>query len=147
MNKGSELYNYYKDNLGKLKVLYVEDNRSIRNSIGDLLSRFCEEVYLAKDGYNGYEVFLENMSDIDIVITDINMPNMNGIEMLDLILDIKPKLAVVIVSVYGKDDIIKNSRDNIIFHQQKPLQDVRLFLDNIINEYLKYSELKKSNKK
>ena len=61
-------------------VLYVEDERSVRDQTQMILRDFVKEVYLASDGEEGLKIALEN--DIDIIVTDVMMPNMTGIEML-----------------------------------------------------------------
>lgn len=61
-------------------ILYVEDETSVQNQTKMILDDFVKEVILAKDGQEGLELALNNK--IDIIVTDIMMPNKNGIEML-----------------------------------------------------------------
>lgn len=77
-------------NLKKLKaissnvsILYVEDDDSLRQSVAKYLKLIFEVVDLAQDGVDGLKAF--NKRDYDIVITDIQMPNMNGLEMIKAI--------------------------------------------------------------
>ncbi len=67
--------------LKRLKALYVEDDTHIRNELSALLSNFFGKVYTAGDGAEGLEIFLKNSDDIDVIISDINMPKITGIEM------------------------------------------------------------------
>jgi len=60
-------------------ILYVEDENLIREELSDFLQRFCITLHLAADGKEGLEFFQKYNP--DIVISDIKMPNMNGIEM------------------------------------------------------------------
>ena len=64
-------------------VLYVEDDEVIRTATASFLGRFFSDIVLAEDGEIGLEKYKER--EFDIVITDINMPNMNGIEMIEAI--------------------------------------------------------------
>ena len=64
------------------KILVVDDSSSIRQSVGFILEESGYEVTLAEDGVQGTEK-LENDS-FDLVISDVNMPNRNGIEMVKL---------------------------------------------------------------
>ncbi|MBN1838759.1 MAG: response regulator [Campylobacterales bacterium] len=61
-------------------VLYVEDEKSVRDQTYMILKDFVKEVYLASNGEEGLNVVLQK--DVDIIVTDILMPQMNGIEML-----------------------------------------------------------------
>ena len=67
------------------KLLYVEDNKEAREATLGILEEFFGDILVATDGQEGYEKFIENHDEIDLIITDINMPNMNGIEMLEKI--------------------------------------------------------------
>ena len=61
-------------------VLYVEDEKSVQMQTQMILKDFVKEVYLASNGEEGLKIALEK--DIDVIVTDIMMPVMNGIEML-----------------------------------------------------------------
>lgn len=61
-------------------VLYVEDEKSVQIQTQMILKDFVKEVYLAANGVEGLKIALEK--DVDIIVTDILMPEMNGIEML-----------------------------------------------------------------
>ena len=62
-----------------LKVLYVEDNKDARESTLIFLEQIFDNIIIAHDGLDGYEKF--NTNDIDLIITDINMPQMSGLDM------------------------------------------------------------------
>ena len=63
-----------------MNLLYVEDNAENRESTSNVLSIIFDNVIIAVDGQDGLNKFKEN--NIDLIITDINMPNLNGIEMI-----------------------------------------------------------------
>jgi YesN/AraC family two-component response regulator len=67
----------------KCSVLYVEDDELIREQTASFLGRFFSDIVLAEDGAIGLSKYEQR--DFDIVITDIDMPNMNGIEMIEAI--------------------------------------------------------------
>ena len=62
-----------------ITILYVEDEDGIRESLSGFLNFMCDKLYIATDGQNGLELFQEHSA--DIVISDIKMPKMNGIDM------------------------------------------------------------------
>jgi YesN/AraC family two-component response regulator len=61
-------------------ILYVEDEVSIQNQTKMILDDFVKEVIVASDGEEGLKIALER--NVDIIVTDIAMPRMNGIDML-----------------------------------------------------------------
>lgn len=87
-----------------LNVLYVEDDASLRTDMYELLSPLFKGVDLAEDGMNGLQKY--NQSLYDLVITDINMPKMNGIEMVHNIREINPEQKTVAISAHNEGDIL-----------------------------------------
>ena len=63
-----------------IKVLYVEDNVDARESTLNMLENLFNDITIAIDGQDGLDKFSEGK--FDLIISDINMPNMNGIEMI-----------------------------------------------------------------
>ena len=66
------------------KVLIVDDSRTIRQQVNFTLSKGGFEVIEAEDGKDGIEKLKEH-PDISMIISDVNMPNMNGLEMVEAI--------------------------------------------------------------
>ncbi len=96
-----------KKNLLKLfKILYVEDDNSIRTELGSLLENFFDKVYTASNGLEGLEVFKENQQKIDIILTDINMPKMGGIEMVKKIREIDANIPIIFATAYSDTEFL-----------------------------------------
>ena len=87
-----------------LKVLYVEDNVDIMESLSAYLKDICKDVYLAKDGIEALKIFKTNS--IDVVITDILMPNMNGLELSKKILSIDNDIPIIITTAHNENDYL-----------------------------------------
>ena len=87
----------------KLKIYIVDDHKLFREGLKLLLSN-QEFVWHIYEGSNGKE-FIENLSfvDCDIVLMDIEMPEMNGIEATGAALRVKPGLKVIVLSMYGDE--------------------------------------------
>ena len=79
-------------------ILVVDDEPSYRKAMKRLLSRDGHSVTLAEDGIDGLRI-LEN-KEFDMVLTDINMPNMNGWEFLEKLNLLYPDLPVAIITGY-----------------------------------------------
>ncbi len=87
-----------RDELKKTTILYVEDEPVIRTSLQTILARKCKEVLIAQDGSEGLNLFLEHRP--PIVITDIRMPAMNGLDMSREIKKIDPDTHIIITSAF-----------------------------------------------
>lgn len=89
-----------------LHVLYVEDDSNLRADMSALFESFFERIDTAVDGVDGLEKY--NNHPYDIVITDINMPRMNGIEMAAKIHEMNPEQKIIAVSAHDESDILIN---------------------------------------
>ncbi len=87
-----------KEKAKKMSVLYVEDEESLRNKTGSLLAKLFQNVELAVDGKEGFDKYLHNK--YDIVITDISMPNMNGLDLINNIRKNDLHQEIIIISAY-----------------------------------------------
>ena len=90
-----------------LTLLYVEDNQDAREMTTLILEEFFDNIIVAVDGEDGLEKFHKNK--IDIVITDINMPRMNGIEMCEEIRKSDDEVALIILSAHNEDHFFMQS--------------------------------------
>lgn len=84
------------------KILVIDDERSIRNIIGELLEMEGHTVKTAENGLQGYEMI--GAEPFDLVISDIKMPEMDGMELLDKLIETHPDTTVVMISGHGSID-------------------------------------------
>ncbi len=110
-----------------VKILVIDDERSIRNTLKEILGFEGYTVELAENGIQGLD--LVKNTDFDIILCDIKMPEMDGIEVLEKILALKPETTVVMISGHGNidtavDAIKKGAFDFIV----KPLDLNRLLI-------------------
>jgi len=90
-------------------LLYVEDEDGIRDQLSRFLGYFSSELYLAKDGEEGLELYKKYLP--DIVISDIKMPKMNGIEMAKAIKDINSKQHIVFTTAHSESGFFMDAID------------------------------------
>lgn len=87
----------------KPTILIVDDERSIRELIGLNLSSHGFEVFQAEAGRHALEIVADPDITIDLLITDILMPQMNGRELANKIFSIKPHIKVLFISAYSAE--------------------------------------------
>lgn len=109
------------------KILVIDDQKSIRNTLKEILEYEGNEVVLAETGAIGLELF--DADKIDIVLCDIKMPEMDGIEVLQKLMEKSPEVPVIMISGHGNvdtavDAIKKGAYDFI----EKPLDLNRLLV-------------------
>ena len=93
-------------------VLIVDDSATVRQQVKLALSPAGFDVIEAVDGRAGLEM-VENRSDIALVISDVNMPRMNGIEMVTEIANrrIRPGLPMVMLTTEGEPSLMKKAKE------------------------------------
>lgn len=84
------------------KILVIDDESSIRNTLKEILEYEKYEVALAEDGEEALEQL--QTGPFEVILCDVKMPKMDGIELLDKILEIDPDVAVVMISGHGTID-------------------------------------------
>lgn len=107
-------------------VLYVEDEYIIRTEVQEMLEKRISKIFVAKDGIEGLEMYNKYLP--DIIITDIKMPNMNGIEMVKKIRNKNPNIPIIITSGFEKE-FDKFTEMNITQYIVKPVDIMKLYLE------------------
>lgn len=92
-----------------LTLLYVEDNDDAREMTTMILEDFFDTIVVAVDGDDGLKKYKENS--IDIIITDINMPKLNGIEMCEKIRQEDDEVPIIVLSAHNEDNFFMDSID------------------------------------
>lgn len=111
--------------LNNISLLYVEDDPQVREGYERALRRHSRELYVAKDGREGLECFRQHHP--DIVITDIKMPNINGIEMARAIKSGDPGEPIIFTTAHTEAKYMLEALDiQAEGYLTKPIDKARL---------------------
>jgi response regulator RpfG family c-di-GMP phosphodiesterase len=128
--------------LKSIAILYVEDDDIVRDQTTKILKKLFKKVYIGIDGKNGLELYIKHINNIDIVITDINMPKINGLDMISEINNLNKSIPTIVTTAHSDaKNLLKAIDINIDKYITKPIQIKELTL-TIVDLVLKY---KRSN--
>ncbi len=125
----SEIYAYSQH----LRVLYVEDDAALRESTLYLLENYFESIDFAVDGQDGlnrYSLAYDSGERYDLVLTDINMPYLNGLQMSEEIYALYPEQSVIVFTAHNENAYM--------------LDAIKLGIDGFLLKPLDLSELNKT---
>lgn len=107
------------------RVLLVEDEDVARKTLAFYLNTIFDEVVVAHDGQEGFSIIEDNFKDnktFDLVLTDLKMPNIDGMDMIEEILTIIPNQRFIIVSAHkNEEDLLKLINLRVLGYFVKPL--------------------------
>ncbi len=107
------------------RVLLVEDEEDAREILGFYLDTIFDEVEVASNGQEGFDKFLDdykNQELFDVIVTDIKMPDKDGLTMLEEISEIHKDQKFIIVSAFKDEEYLFRSINlNVISYFVKPL--------------------------
>ena len=134
--------------LKKYNLLYIEDDDLSQELILRNVTKHFNSVIVAKNGKTGYEKYLQNRDKIDVIVTDINMPEVNGLEMIKQIRKLDSNIPIMILTAYSDSSYLFESIElHVSSYIQKPF-DIHDFLEKIakaIEPNILKQKLKKYN--
>ena len=125
---------------GQLKnknALYIEDELDVLQNISKLLSKFFNNFYTASSAEEALKIFEEE--NIDLLLVDIELPKMNGIEFIRKIREKAKDIPIVVISAYTKTDYLLQSIElNLDKYIVKPLtsRKIHTLLETLNNDFL-----------
>lgn len=129
-----------------MTLLYIEDDPQARDAANSLFSDFFDDVIVGFDGEDGARLFASNYHKIDLVITDITMPRMNGIEMIHAIRQINPDIAIIVLSAHNETSFLTQTIEaGVDGYLIKPLNVTQLIRS--IGKVVEKLHLRYENKK
>jgi len=111
----------------KLKLLYIEDNEDVRQSTVGLFGNIFQMITVAEDGEEALKRLEDSFYGYDLVITDINMPKVDGYQVIEQIRKKNRDIKVYILSAYNQVDNIQKAGSSVDAYLYKPLNMKMLF--------------------
>jgi len=112
--------------LNNFTILYVEDEETTQELIADILKESCKELFVASDGKEGLTLYKNKKP--DIVLSDIAMPNMDGLEMSEAIKQINPEQPIALFTAFSQSSYLKKAAQiGVATYILKPLDEEQFF--------------------
>jgi DNA-binding response OmpR family regulator len=109
----------------KLTILYIDDNSTIRKKAVEYLSRRYQSVLEAKDGQEAWDIYKDMHP--DIIFTDIKMPNLNGLELINLIRKENKTIPIIIISAFIETTYLLSAVElQLIKYMVKPVTSEKM---------------------
>lgn len=109
------------------KILIIDDEKSIRNSLKEILEYEKHQTILASDGAEGINLVKQN--NFDLILCDIKMPKIDGIEVLEEIMKRNPEIPVIMISGHGNiETAVEAIKKGAFDFIEKPLDLNRLLI-------------------
>ena len=125
--------------LKTITILYVEDEQMIAEQSLKIYNKLFKNVFWAKDGDEALNIFKEHTQDIDVIITDINMPNLSGINLAKKVLEIK-KVPIIVTTAYTDTQYMLDAIDlGVNKYATKPI-NINNILQDIQKAVTQYRE-------
>ncbi len=111
--------------ISDISILIAEDEKELLNSMVEYLELFFENVYRAEDGLTAYEIYKKEKP--DIIISDINMPRLDGLSMIEKIRQKDLETKIIITSAHSdKEKLMQAIGLHLIKYLIKPVQSDKL---------------------
>ena len=139
---GSHRLSFLKPSAQAQRVLVVEDDPDVRATVGAALLAGGFAVVEARDGQAAWNIIQQQAGRFDLVVTDVRMPNVNGVQLASSIWETYPDLPVLFISGYADREDTGQSfafRDNLIykpFTAAEIVEKVKSMMDRNAAEYV-----------
>lgn len=127
--------------LKNVTILYAEDEQDLREVTHQILKGFTKNQYVAQNGQEGLELFRQHENEIDLIITDVNMPILNGLDMIKEIKRLNPNIPIIVATAFSNKEYLLEAIDiGVDKYVLKPIDIGKLL--QVMSQSLLYHELK-----
>lgn len=121
--------------LKELNVLFVEDDDLVREAFVLLVENLFRKFYIAKDSYEALEIYKN--TEIDLVITDIKMPKISGLDLAEILKKENKELIILVITAFSDIEYMKKAIDiGIDGYLTKPV-----FKDSLFKTLKKFADI------
>jgi len=115
--------------LKKITILYVEADGVLRKELINILESVLKKVYLSTNGLEALEIFKKHNKSIDLVLSSVNIPGMNGVDLLREVRTIDKKIPFIINTVDIKTELLLKAIEyNVSEYVPKSIDNKELLL-------------------
>ncbi|RLA81827.1 MAG: DNA-binding response regulator [Epsilonproteobacteria bacterium] len=127
-----------------ISILVAEDDVALRNELVEYMSIFIDTIYEADDGKEALAMYKKHKP--DILFADINMPHLNGLELIEEIREVDADIEIIIISAYTDTSyLLKAIELKLVSYIVKPIETMRL--KNMLMKSIENVKLKAKSKK
>jgi PAS domain S-box-containing protein len=132
--------------LKAITILYVEDDEMMRAQTVKMFQNLFKEVYVAFNGKEALDIFKDKISEIDTIVSDINMPVMDGLEMTKAVRVINKDIPIIITTAYSDQENTMNALNlGVSRYITKPLKigELSEIIVELSQKYRKHENITK----
>lgn len=127
--------------LSKSSILLAEDEEKVRESFKKVLLLYVDKIYTASDGQEALELYYKHKP--DILITDLKMPKLNGLDLIKTIRRENEEIPIIVTSAYTDQSFLLESiKLSLVEYAVKPIREINLsqLLESCAQILLKHSK-------
>jgi YesN/AraC family two-component response regulator len=130
----------------KLNVLYAEDDEVLLKATVPMFEQWFNNVRCCKDGQEAFDLFKNSEMKFDLIITDINMPNLSGLDFVEKVRQIDEDIKIIIISAHDDtENLLKSINLHVNDFLPKPydMLDLAKILKSIKEKNLTFATNKR----
>lgn len=114
-------------------IMLVDDDEMVRSVVGEVLTDLSYHVVSFSNGLDALEYYKKNSNEIDVVISDMRMPNMNGIQLYKKLINLNPKLLFIMLSGFVEEITLEEDENTLILAKPITVKNVDLAIRKLLN--------------
>lgn len=113
-------------------IMLVDDEEMVRSVIGEVLSDLSYHVVSFSSASEALEYYKKNINEIDVVISDMRMPNMNGIQLYKKLIALNPKLLFIMLSGFVNEITLEENENTMILAKPITVKNIEMAIKKLL---------------
>ena len=135
MNNEYSISNFSIEKIKTLNILYIEDDLNNQAIISKALELYCKEVFVASDGEEALYLYESNKEIIDVLVVDISIPKINGLEVIKRVRQYDKKVSIIVTTAHtDKEYLLEALTYKLESYIVKPFSFEKLM--SVLEEYI-----------